>query len=366
MEGVGRSSSPHRDARRCGPGATQRAGWPTARPRQPARLPATRPRLQPRSARRRPTHERPAGVAECREETRSGAASDAFDGHAPGMGCQRIEVVWIGRQHRSARLGTGHDQRVYGRASPGSAPEECRASCQRFSNRFKNVADLQKPIRHGVTSRVTPQALDKHHGWHHGRPDALSPQRIDQGGCFSGAHRQAAHGAGVEHQHPVSPGLATASPDDSAGDSAGTSAFRRGGLSNLRHQLADVPFPLPEKVQTAQLGPHSLLQELRCRQPARFHRVVQFVRQIHLHPRHTPIYTHFTRPVNRMACPCLAPAGPGTSRASGGRREPVAGRLDIAICHGYICHGYFNGRTCGVRKCAVPALMSTNFSRRRA
>ena len=68
--------------------------------------------------------------------------------------------------------------------------------------------------------------------------------------------------------------------------------FARGRLPDFGYQFLDVAVRFREQVLATDLGCESFLQQFRGREASRLQLLVEIVREVHLHPRHTPNYTH--------------------------------------------------------------------------
>lgn len=68
------------------------------------------------------------------------------------------------------------------------------------------------------------------------------------------------------------------------------------GTADLGGQIGNVPVSFAQDFESARLGAHGLLQELGCRKVSSLDELVEIVRQVDLHARHTPIYTPYWAP----------------------------------------------------------------------
>jgi hypothetical protein len=127
-------------------------------------------------------------------------ASSANDGHRVGMGCQRPEITDVASEDRSARLGHSDDQGINGRSAPRRGAQHTGSASEVFGELFGDIADLEEPVRDGVVSQLSGEALNENHRRNYWRPDALTSEDHDQGGGIWAPPGQAGHASGVENQ----------------------------------------------------------------------------------------------------------------------------------------------------------------------
>ena len=103
--------------------------------------------------------------------------SDPLDEHAVGVSRKRLEVIGIGGEHRSVRLGERDDQRVDGRPAMSKPAQVRRSAGKRPRNSGGHVTGLEKPILVRLTPSVSFEGIRPARRWNHRWPQPLTAQR---------------------------------------------------------------------------------------------------------------------------------------------------------------------------------------------
>jgi hypothetical protein len=274
-----------------------------------------------------------------------GPPSDPLDDDAVGVSRERLEVVGIGGEHRPVWLGERDHERVNSRPSASEPTQERRSAGERLGNSLRDVASLEQPILVRVTTGVPLKAFYQHDSWNHRWPQSLDSQRKNQREGVSRAFGEARDRARIEDQHRTLAGLSLEATGDASRDASSADALSRAWLAHLGRELDCVPTAGGFELSPSHLVAHRLLQELRRRQMALLHGLVEIRRQVNLHPWHTPKYTHsWPRSSRRIGHrrPGQRSPGKGSRRRAGcqrlGRREHGSpGRFPAPQCRQPCC-----------------------------
>jgi hypothetical protein len=120
----------------------------------------------------------------------SARLSDSFDEHILRMNRERLEVLRVGGQNSSTRLGDRDNKGIDRRSSPSKTSKQRRTAGHRFRDCLRHVAGLQKPIFICIAARVSSETFDKDDGWYFRRPQPLLTKRQNQCQAISGAFCQ--------------------------------------------------------------------------------------------------------------------------------------------------------------------------------
>ncbi len=169
--------------------------------------------------------------------------SDALDGNSLRVRCERLQVIRVGRENRSARLSHGDDQRVDCGTTSSPSAQESGAPGQAFGDPFHDVAGLEQLVLGSVTARMSLKTLYENHRGDRGRPKPLFSQCDDQRHRGSRTLGKPADGSGIQNQQALA-NLAGGALGDSLGKTLCAGSLARPGFPDLGNYGGSVPIGL--------------------------------------------------------------------------------------------------------------------------
>ena len=128
-------------------------------------------------------------------------ASDCDDINVLRVGREGFEILGVRRDHGSAGLSGGDDERIDCGAASGKPAKKRGSTGERFGDGRHNIASLEELVLDGVATRVALETLDENDGGDMRWPQSRLAQGQDERQSLLRTFGEASHATGVEDQH---------------------------------------------------------------------------------------------------------------------------------------------------------------------